>query len=317
MNPGALAVRICRGPISVCSEFDFGQILANHVKEKICTVATVSASGQPECALVGFALLPEGKLVLHTHKFSRKWANLGQNPRIALSISSGIYAPYFQIDGIAELHSRGARHEQLEKCYTVEHPKAIAMSDSFATGTILVSPTWYRFFDWPRESGKCEERAVCKAGVEAAATPDIVLRNAYPSQLPEVDALIRGFTGATLPPYDLALIAEDRGDLVAAALLHQSANTDVLVCGPFAKLCRQREQVIAALLTFSQRVINPLRCIVLAAAPDQTVVFRSGFRPIALDLLTPELRVLVGGLVSEFPLFASALQGSGATPSGN
>ena len=49
MNSTASLIRVCRGSVGICTEIEFGQKLRNVVSEMVCTVATVSPSGHPEC----------------------------------------------------------------------------------------------------------------------------------------------------------------------------------------------------------------------------------------------------------------------------
>jgi len=49
-------------------------------------LATVSADGHPQAAVVGVAATDDGDVVFDTTRTSRKFANLGRHPRVALAI---------------------------------------------------------------------------------------------------------------------------------------------------------------------------------------------------------------------------------------
>ncbi len=53
---------------------------------KLAVIATNSASGQPEAAVVGIAVTPALEIVFDTINTSRKYQNIKQNPYVALVI---------------------------------------------------------------------------------------------------------------------------------------------------------------------------------------------------------------------------------------
>jgi uncharacterized pyridoxamine 5'-phosphate oxidase family protein len=55
-------------------------------KYRYAVISTVSAKGNPEAALVGFAVAPDLRLIFDTVSTSRKYKNLIQNGAIALVI---------------------------------------------------------------------------------------------------------------------------------------------------------------------------------------------------------------------------------------
>jgi pyridoxine/pyridoxamine 5'-phosphate oxidase len=55
-------------------------------QHKLAVLATTSKEGQPQAALIGFAVTPELEIVFDTVRISRKYANLVAHPQIALVI---------------------------------------------------------------------------------------------------------------------------------------------------------------------------------------------------------------------------------------
>lgn len=55
-------------------------------KRRYAVLSTVTAKGKPECALVGFAVAPDLRLIFDTVSTSRKFKNLSQNGSIAFVI---------------------------------------------------------------------------------------------------------------------------------------------------------------------------------------------------------------------------------------
>jgi nitroimidazol reductase NimA-like FMN-containing flavoprotein (pyridoxamine 5'-phosphate oxidase superfamily) len=54
--------------------------------ERLAVLSTCTVDGQPESALVGFAVAPSLEIVFDTVKNSRKYPILKSNPRVALVI---------------------------------------------------------------------------------------------------------------------------------------------------------------------------------------------------------------------------------------
>jgi uncharacterized pyridoxamine 5'-phosphate oxidase family protein len=51
--------------------------------ERYGVLTTATNSGQPEAALVGFAVTPDLEVIFDTVRSSRKYPNLKENPRVA------------------------------------------------------------------------------------------------------------------------------------------------------------------------------------------------------------------------------------------
>src|SRR5579859_7788803 len=69
--------------------------------QKLAVLSTVSPENGSESALMGIAVTPEFEIVFDTVKSSRKYGNLGTNPRVSLVIgcTSEVTVQY---EGIAE-----------------------------------------------------------------------------------------------------------------------------------------------------------------------------------------------------------------------
>jgi uncharacterized pyridoxamine 5'-phosphate oxidase family protein len=55
-------------------------------KHRYAVLSTVTTDGNPEAALVGFAVSPDLRLIIDTVRTSRKFSNLAQNSSVALVI---------------------------------------------------------------------------------------------------------------------------------------------------------------------------------------------------------------------------------------
>ena len=123
----------------------------NSLNPKVCTLATVALRGVPHCAVMGYMVLPDFLLLLNTHLHSRKWANLSNNSNVALTFGCSLENAYLQCEGGAELIFSGEKHFRYESLYFAEHPDALKYKAQGETGTILIKPSWFRFYDFTVE----------------------------------------------------------------------------------------------------------------------------------------------------------------------
>jgi len=70
-------------------------------RESLAVLATAAVNGQPEAALMGFAVTPELEIIFDTVKSSRKYPNLKKNPRVAWVIGCTTEVTV-QYEGVAE-----------------------------------------------------------------------------------------------------------------------------------------------------------------------------------------------------------------------
>src|SRR5438128_1008621 len=77
-------------------------IFLRDLNPKICSLATVSAEGFPHCAVMGYAVLPDLRIILNTHTYTRKWRNLTSNPIAALTFGWSMSGLYVQYEGQSE-----------------------------------------------------------------------------------------------------------------------------------------------------------------------------------------------------------------------
>ena len=85
----------------------------------VAVVSTVSPSGAPEAALVGFAASDELELVFDTLSTTRKVANLRANPRVAIVIGGwGEHEITAQLEGLADEHV----DDRLREVYYAAYP---------------------------------------------------------------------------------------------------------------------------------------------------------------------------------------------------
>lgn len=119
--------------------------------ERVCRVATTSASGVPHLVPVCH-VLAGGKLYFASGDDARKVTNLRENPRVTVTVD--VYSDHWDllkgvmIQGRAKLIERGPRFRRVRDLLYRKYPQypreaAISPSDSVA---VEVTPT--RVFSW-------------------------------------------------------------------------------------------------------------------------------------------------------------------------
>ncbi|MBZ5673853.1 MAG: pyridoxamine 5'-phosphate oxidase family protein [Acidobacteriia bacterium] len=112
-------------------------------KHRLGVQSTVSASGDPQAAVVGIAITPELEIVFDTLDTTRKCRNLRANPRIAFVIGWDQEITV-QLEGIAD-EPTGAERERILEVYFLAYPDG---RDRLAWKGIThfrVRPTWIRY----------------------------------------------------------------------------------------------------------------------------------------------------------------------------
>ncbi len=114
----------------------------------LAVLATVSASGAPEAALVGIAVTPDLELVFDTLDATRKFPNLKRDPRIAFVIGWDTEET-LQYEGVAD-QPDGEALERLKKIYFAAVPEGEARQDWPGLAYFRVRPRWVRFSSYYR-----------------------------------------------------------------------------------------------------------------------------------------------------------------------
>lgn len=124
--------------------------------ERLAVLSTVNAEGQPEAALMGFAVTPELEIVFDTVKTSRKYPNLKKNPRVAwvIGCTSEITVQY---EGVAQ-ELEGAELARYKKVYFAAFRDGPARESWPGITYFVVRPTWVRYCDYNPEKRRIEEK---------------------------------------------------------------------------------------------------------------------------------------------------------------
>jgi len=124
-------------------------------RERLAVLATVDEKGQPQAALMGFAVTPTLELIFDTVRTSRKYPNLKKNPQVAWVIGCTTEITV-QYQGLAEELS-GDELAKYKKTYFAAFPDG-PMRESWPGITyFVVRPKWVRYCDYHPATRRIEE----------------------------------------------------------------------------------------------------------------------------------------------------------------
>ena len=114
----------------------------------LAVLASVSAKGQPEAALVGIAVTEDLELVFDTTDATRKYPNLKRDPRIAFVIGWDSEET-LQYEGVAD-EPAGEELERLKDVYFAAFPDGMVRQSWPGLTYFRVKPRWIRFSSYYR-----------------------------------------------------------------------------------------------------------------------------------------------------------------------
>ena len=125
-------------------------------RERLAVLATVDEKGQPEAALMGFAVTQELEIIFDTVKDSRKYPNLKMHPRVAWVIGCTTEVTV-QYEGIAEELS-GEELVRYKKIYFAAFPDGPTRESWPGITYFVVRPKWVRYCDYNPGTRRIEEK---------------------------------------------------------------------------------------------------------------------------------------------------------------
>ncbi len=123
---------------------------------KLCVLATASADGKPEAAVMGYAVQDDLTILLSTHKGNRKWQNLSKNSKVSLVFGWSFTEINIQYDGTATLIEEGPQKKEVEEFFFSQNPAARKF-ETPDTIFIQVKPVWIRLSDLTQTPPTTEE----------------------------------------------------------------------------------------------------------------------------------------------------------------
>jgi general stress protein 26 len=116
---------------------------------RLAVQTSVSSTGSPQAAVVGFAVTDQFEIVFDTLETTRKAQNLRKNSRIALVIGGWISGDErtVQYEGKADEPS-GADLERLKRVYYSVYPDGPSRTSWPGLIYIRAKPSWIRYSDY-------------------------------------------------------------------------------------------------------------------------------------------------------------------------
>jgi len=119
--------------------------------ERVCRVATAGPSGMPHLVPVCH-VVDGGKIYFASGKDGRKMANLGANPRIALTVDlysdSWPHLKGVMVQGTAALIARGPRFKKIRGLLYRKYPQYPDEAALDESDSVIVEVTPTRVFSW-------------------------------------------------------------------------------------------------------------------------------------------------------------------------
>jgi general stress protein 26 len=131
------------------------EVYAFMAAESLAVLSTVTERGEPEAALVGFAVTPKLEIVFDTVKSSRKYPNLTKNQRMAWVIGCTTEVTV-QFEGVAE-ELVGEDLANYKKTYFAKFPDGVEREKWPGITYFVVRPKWIRYCDYNPQSRRIEE----------------------------------------------------------------------------------------------------------------------------------------------------------------
>ncbi|HEY2457957.1 MAG TPA: pyridoxamine 5'-phosphate oxidase family protein [Candidatus Acidoferrum sp.] len=131
------------------------EVYAFMAAESLAVLSTVTERGEPEAALVGFAVTPKLEIVFDTVKSSRKYPNLTKNQRMAWVIGCTTEVTV-QFEGVAE-ELVGEDLAKYKKTYFAKFPDGVEREKWPGITYFVVRPKWVRYCDYNPQSRRIEE----------------------------------------------------------------------------------------------------------------------------------------------------------------
>jgi pyridoxine/pyridoxamine 5'-phosphate oxidase len=122
------------------------ELLAFLRRHRLCLQASVSSSGAPQAAVVGFAVSDDLEIVFDTIGTSRKMQNLRRDGRIAIVVGWDDEQTA-QIEGTAD-EPTGAELDRLKGVYFAAWPDGVERQAWKDITYVRARPTWARYSDF-------------------------------------------------------------------------------------------------------------------------------------------------------------------------
>jgi general stress protein 26 len=138
-------------------EMDVEEVFQFMNQESLAVLATVGDNGQPQAALMGFAVTRELEIIFDTVKTSRKYPHLKKNPRVAWVIGCTTEVTV-QYEGSAQ-ELEGEELAKYQHTYFAKFTDGLERLTWPGITYFVVHPKWVRYCDYNPGTRRIEEKA--------------------------------------------------------------------------------------------------------------------------------------------------------------
>jgi hypothetical protein len=126
------------------------ELLAYLCSQRLGVLGTLTSSGEPQAALVGYAVTPDFEVVFDTLQTTRKYRNMIANPRVSFTV--GNTAGHgdertAQYEGVAE-ELAGESLAKLQPVYFATWPDGVDRKQWPHITWFVIRPRWIRYSDF-------------------------------------------------------------------------------------------------------------------------------------------------------------------------
>lgn len=142
---------------TVSMDQDTIQKLQTH-QPKFCSLATASLKGDPQVAIMAYAVDERGHILFSTDTGSRKYANAKENPQAAVAIGWQHDGVNFQIEGtLSFVMENDDGYLATQDLYYGQNPHLVAFKSLPNHAFIILKPTWIRVNDYTKQPRETHE----------------------------------------------------------------------------------------------------------------------------------------------------------------
>jgi plasmid replication initiation protein len=126
------------------------ELLAYMRSQQLGVLGTLAPSGEPQAALVGYAVTPDLELLFDTLRTTRKYRNMKADPRVSFTIGNTAGSGderTAQYEGIAE-ELAGDSLVRLQPVYFAAWPDGVDRQQWPHITWFVIRPRWIRYSDF-------------------------------------------------------------------------------------------------------------------------------------------------------------------------
>jgi nitroimidazol reductase NimA-like FMN-containing flavoprotein (pyridoxamine 5'-phosphate oxidase superfamily) len=126
------------------------ELLAYMLSQRLGVLGTLAPSGEPQAALVGYAVTPDLEILFDTLQTTRKYRNMKANPRVSFTIGNTAGSGderTVQYEGVAE-ELAGDSLTRLQPVYFATWPDGVERKQWPHITWLVIRPSWIRYSDF-------------------------------------------------------------------------------------------------------------------------------------------------------------------------